>query len=617
MCGIAGIFNSSSEPIKYEFMKKLLSGVAHRGKDYEGIILGATDSSSPAYSGVALGHRRLSIVDLHVSASQPMKAQKNKCWIVFNGEIYNYKNLRQELLSKGRSFNTNSDTEVILEAYAEWGVDCLSKLNGMFSFAIWDDEKEILFCARDPVGIKPFYYSFVKGTFIFCSESQAINRLDPRPLDEYSLFSYLIGMYVIGENSIFQGIKKLLPGHYLIIRSSGDLEISKYWTVNTLIEGIFSKPTLSTLEEVIRESVALQVTSEVPIGALLSGGVDSGLIVSYAAESCTSLHTYSAGFNDPLQLNELPIARRLASRYRTIHHEKIIVTSEIPGILESAISASSEPVADSAIVPSYALSEMAARDGIKILLSGSGGDEIFGGYRRYVGDSIQRKILLNAPWILRTLGSKIFSKNIKLSSRLRSASLDMLLCTGGSFELAYAFISDEKKFCSYLERLIVEISQQSKGRGGGLYNHMAFDLRFYLPDELLLLLDQVTMASTVEGRVPLLDTKIIELAYALQPRSHATANQTKAFLNKIARNRLDPETFLIKKQGFSGPVQSWVESHKNKFYERIEFMLADPIFSNLKSSGYISENNKINSRQRSNEIYSLYTLSIWMDSHVK
>lgn len=619
MCGIAGILAFDEAPVRADEIAVLTSALAHRGRDSAACRLGGTGNGDLSrYPGIALGHRRLSIIDLSPQSAQPMRSQNSAATIVYNGELYNYQALRNELIAGGFRFRTDSDSEVVLVAYEAWGEECLQRFNGMFAFAIWDESAQSLFCARDPIGIKPFYYTHTAERFCFASESQALARSQGASLDTKAVACYFLSMYVPRHLSIFSGVRKLLPGHSLRVSRDRGFSVKAYWRMPEAGQHQ-STPgdAAQELTELLDKAVRAQLRSDVPVGALLSGGFDSGMIVASAARTGMSLHTYSVGFDDGVQASELPVARDMATRYGSIHHERIIGSNEIVGFLDKATASLSEPVADSAIVPTYCLSGMAADDGVKVLLSGTGGDEVFAGYSRYVGSSMQRRLLLALPRAIRSaLGRTLFAHST-LGARMRHPALDMMIYAGGSPSLARYFFDDDASFRRFLEELVEDV-YPAPGRGPvGLYEHMMFDLQVYLPDLLLMLLDQLTMAHTVEGRVPLLDVDLIKASYRLSPELHASPSQptTRRLMRKMALGRLDQRTFSSRKLGFSGPVQAWVSGNTPVFREVVMAAREIPAaralpLERLWKSGENSQNHSW-----AMDMFSIYCFSRWCGSH--
>jgi asparagine synthase (glutamine-hydrolysing) len=533
-------------------------------------------------------------------------------WITYNGELYNYEDLRDELRADGVAFRTESDTEVVLEAYRRWGTDCLRRFNGMFAFTIWDEREQVLVCARDPLGIKPFYFSLTQAGFQFASEARAITGGARATLNPDAVTAYFLSMYVPGHLSLFADVHKLAAGTVMRVTRDGRVVTESYWDV-PVGQSIPTSPDEAAehLLQLLDRAVARQLRSDVPVGALLSGGFDSGMVVASAARSTQVLHTYSVGFDDNRQLNELPIARGLAERYGTRHHERVIGSAEVVDLLDRSIGSMSEPAADSAIVPTYCLAEMAAQDGVKVLLSGTGGDEVFAGYTRYVGYTGSRRVLLGLPDTIRALAGRLWPGHPALSARLRHRSLDMMLNTGGSARLAALVCTDPKGLGSYLDRMAAQILPPMSQQAASLYQHMTFDLKVYLPDLLLMLLDQLTMAHTIEGRVPLIDVDLVTASFALPATLHATADRTKLLMRRMAANRVDPRTLTAPKQGFSGPIWRWIADNRELFRERTMAVREVPGCQHLPVDALWSEPKAAETHRWSTEVFLLFVLSTW------
>lgn len=617
MCGIAGILNFGGRPVAPAQIEAMTEAIAHRGRDSNGVAIGGTDGALSAYPGIALGHRRLSIIDLSPNSAQPMFSADRRFCIVYNGELYNYRQLRSELANRGEQFVTQSDTEVVLKAYMAWGASCLARFNGIFAFALWNDESQTLFCARDALGVKPFYYSLDAEGFRFASESQALvqRRASLSPL---AVASYFFSMYVPRHLSIYAGVRKLLPGHATQVHTNGRVEEIAWWKL-TRTETRRSSPAEAAeqLQALLDRSVEGQLQSDVPVGALLSGGFDSGMIVASAAPRCPALHTYSVGFDDSRQFNELPVARALAGRYGTIHHERTIAGPEVMGMLDAAIAAMSEPVADSAMVPTWCLAGMAAQDGVKVLLSGTGGDEVFAGYTRYVASSWRRKMLYTLPAALRGLVGRALPANSTLGARLLHPALDMAMYSGGSPSLAAQVLPSGTDLGSFLAQLATEVYPQARTGAPALYEHMEFDLQVYLPDLLLMLLDQLTMTHTVEGRVPLLDVQLIAASYALAPELHADPQhaETRKVMRRMARGKLDERTFSNPKQGFSGPVRSWIDANRDAFRGRVMAARGLPGLDRLRPETWWEPGAPERNPYWAQEIFLIYCFTTWYHAH--
>jgi asparagine synthase (glutamine-hydrolysing) len=618
MCGIAGTIRFDGQAVDTDAVARMLARLRHRGQDTCDVRVGSTrprvDAVLSDRANVALGHRRLSIIDLSDSASQPMSYADGRLWLSYNGEIYNYIELRQELAARGYEFITESDTEVILAAYACWGEACVSHLNGMFAFALWDESAQRLFCARDHLGIKPLYYYRDGTSLSFASESQALRQCHRNRLNPDALASYLLALYVPADWSIFEGVNKLLPAHTLTVHASGAVSIKRYWHLSR-IGDLHDRPsTRREMERLIDLAVERQLRSDVPVGALLSGGVDSATIVALAARQGHELQTYSVGFEGH-PVNELPAAAAVARRYGTRHHEVMLGEKESMDCLDLALAHLSEPIADPSLVPSFILPSLAARDGVKVLLSGTGGDEIFGGYERYVGGaSWQRKMLSALPERLRLLLGGLLPRASKLGARLGSAYLDMLFTTAGSFELFASMLSGRDDRAIFLDRLTAAFPDPHVLNDSLLYKQMGFDLSVYLPDEILYLFDQMSMASTIEGRVPLLDVDVVEMSFRFPPQSHVAGGRTKVLFREIAEPLLGHEHVWRKKHGFSGPVPWWVNHNRNRFVDTARSVVEIPGLEALDVAAVLrlDQTGELGEEQ-SHALFILYCLRRWYD----
>lgn len=614
MCGIAGILEFHGKPASYKKIQMMTDAIGHRGRDGFGILMGGA-GVGPSNISIALGHRRLSIIDLSNGGMQPMVTVDGRYSIVYNGELFNYKELRIELEKLGYVFRNQSDTEVVLMAWSAWGYECLKRFNGMFAFAIWDEGSQSLHCARDALGIKPFFYSLSNEQFLFSSESRSIGSLSDG-LNEAAIAAYFFSSYVPRELSIYRNIEKLLPGHYLEVSCKGQVTVRRWWSLPKMgISYRTESEAVDFLLETLDIAVNRQLQSDVPVGAFLSGGFDSGMLVSSAGIE-SNIHTYSAGFSGHHQLNELPIARSLAMKYRTHHHERVISSVEAISFLDHAIACMSEPLADTAIVPAWVLSQMAAADGVKVLLSGAGGDEVFGGYLRYVGHTKKRALLHSIPLPLRSMLGSILPKGSAIRSRILNPAMDMLMFAGGSTRLAFACLSQDcSKAFFYNEMNQIFTSRLSQVSAPILYKNMAFDLQVYLPDLLLTQLDQITMAHTIEGRVPLLDLDLLTASYSLNSSFHANPRQsgTRKLMRLMAKNRLDPRTFNASKQGFSGPVRSWIEENRRQFRDRTMSLRSLDCLGSINPELWWTSPEIMNSPSWAHEIFLMYTFATWYE----
>jgi asparagine synthase (glutamine-hydrolysing) len=468
----------------------------------------------------------------------------------------------------------------------------------MFAFAIWDDINQRLFCARDHLGIKPFYV-YRTGEFLaFASESQALKLLHRNRLNPDGLASYLLGLYVPAQWSIFEGVSKLLPAHTMTVHVSGEVFQKRYWQVSRIADIEDTMPARKHMEDLLVRAVKRQLRSDVPVGALLSGGVDSGMIVALASQHKQDLHTYSVGFEGH-PVNELPAAAAVAKKFKTSHREIMLSDKESIKYLDIALTHLSEPIADPSIVPSYILPNLAAQDGVKVLLSGTGGDEIFGGYDRYVGGATwQRWILSGLPESARALVGRVLPSSSKLGARLSNPYLDMLFTTAGSFDLCSSMLRDKDAIVEFLKRLNAAFPVSS------INNSFLFD--------------QMSMASTIEGRVPLLDIDVVEMAFRFPSRSHVTGGRTKVLFRQIAESYLGHEHVWRKKYGFSGPVPWWVNQNLQLFMNTAKSVADIPGLEKFDVAKHLRRNgNGEMGVKESHALFILYCLRRWYDHQLE
>jgi asparagine synthase (glutamine-hydrolysing) len=530
--------------------------IRHRGPDDEGIHVEA---------GVGLGMRRLSIIDLS-TGHQPIHNEDRTVWVVFNGEIYNYRELRSELEGAGHRFYTSSDTETIVHAYEEWGEDAFERFRGMFGVALWDRTGRALFLARDRAGIKPVYFAEQDGRICFGSEikSLLVAGVD-RTLDLAALDHYLTFLYTPRDGSIFHAVRKLPPGHLLRWRD-GRTVVRPYWQLP--VEESFSGTTSEAadgLHDVLRDAVRSHLVSDVPLGAFLSGGIDSSLVVGLMSEvSDRPVKTFSIGFDEP-QFDELEHARQVAAHFHTDHHE-FVVRPDGLSILDRLIGHFDEPFADSSAIPTWYVCEMARRY-VTVVLSGDGGDELFGGYDRYLphprvaafdrlGIPAGRQVAA-ALWPVLPHGTR--GKNF-----LRHVARD----DQGRYLDSSAFFQPDEKAALYTPDVLSSIHTDAAERALGAQfeglsrlpfasQMMKFDFRTYLPEDVLVKVDRMSMAHSIESRVPLLDNRVIDFAARLPADMKIRDGRRKLLLKEVASRLLPADIVHRRKQGFGVPVGVW------------------------------------------------------------
>ncbi len=517
--------------------------------------------------------RRLSIIDL-AGGHQPISNEDQSIWLIFNGEIYNYRELRLDLLQKGHTFSTNSDSEVIIHAYETYGERCLDYLNGMFAFAIWDEHNNRLFIARDRLGIKPLYYWATNDALIFGSELKALlaHPMMPREIDPVSLDHLLTLEYIPSPRTIFQGVSKLEPGHYLTWEN-GRCQTNSYWKIPTNLQiPNNDEECVEQLRELINSAVRLQLVSDVPLGAFLSGGIDSSTIVASMSLAATeTVRTFSIGFEDATY-NELPIARQVAAEFGTRHEEEIL-QPDMADLAEKLIGHLDEPIADFSIFPTYLVSKL-ARQHVTVALSGDGGDELFGGYDTYVAQQADRLYGRLPRGLRQKVLPIIFEKLPPQPAKKGLINKAKRFVEGGALpaDLQHTrwmiFMNEADKNHLYQPELRANANGHSTdllrrhfeqaGTRESLAQQQYVDIKTYLADNILTKVDRMSMAVSLETRVPLLDHRIVEFALNLPAHLKLNRGRTKVILRRAMQDRL-PDAVLNKpKQGFSIPLKHWL-----------------------------------------------------------
>ncbi len=618
MCGIAGILSPGIAEINRESLDAMLSAIAHRGHDASRTVLsGQGGLETPAGVSLGLGHRRLSIIDLDPRAHQPFHLAAEGLWIVYNGELYNYLELGAELASLGLTMETSSDTEVLLKSYHVWGEQCVDHFRGMFAFAIWDERNKILFCARDQFGVKPFYYAHHNGDLLFASESRALLGIVGKELDRVAVMAYFLGGFVPGELSIFKGIKKLLPGHSLSWSEQGGVQVRRYWVNRQNRAELPCADPAEYFDGKLEECVRLQVRSDVPVGAFLSGGTDSGMIVAKAANYVDELTTFCVAYKG-LDYDESLVAGEVAKRYGSRHIELKITSEHGLELMRDALGNCSEPVSDTALASTYLVAKRAAEMGIKVLLGGSGGDEIFGGYTRYVDRQFKQKLFLSSPQALArlvlALSSRPTYQKVEFLKRRGDVSFDMFICAGGSSKLLWELSGmQEEEFNLNVELILQQAFYPSGKMHDRLFARMDADLRCYLPDQLNFLYDQATMAHTIEGRVPFQDVTLVESAFALAPRDLVSDGKLKVLLKSIAARYLPQDFASLPKLGFGGPYDVWVKSHRDEMASAMRFLSEAGVLNEAAVKSYLPLllGTSSISREDTNAIFRIWCFAAW------
>jgi asparagine synthase (glutamine-hydrolysing) len=572
MCGVCGIFAfNDGFDADERLVERMSDRMVHRGPD-DGGTWASRDRR------LAFGHRRLSIVDLSAAGHQPMTNEDGTVWITYNGEVYNHAKLRPELERKGHVYRSHTDTETIIHLWEEEGPRCVERLQGMFAFAIWDERKRELFLARDRLGVKPLYYSFQPGGLVFGSEIKALleHPAVVADLDEDAFSHYLTFACTPAPTTLFAGIRKLAPAERMIVRPDGSSHTETYWSpfsdrAAAEVAELDEAGAQERLIELLRASIAKRMMADVPFGVFLSGGVDSSTNVALMSELTDPVRTFSVAFADYPQYNELDHARRIADRYKTDHHEVIIDSDDLESFIPELIYHQDEPIADWVCVPLYFVSQLARSTGTIVVQIGEGSDEIFHGYEwlaRHV--QFQRRYAAPLARLPRPLRHGVGRLGIAASRRVgRGESYAQLLSRaahGRQPFLGGAVVYDgdlKQKVLTrrpYADSLDVTESswREAESAGADLLQKMTYvELKRRLPELLLMRVDKMTMATSVEARVPFLDHDLVEFAVALPPDLKQRNGVGKYLLKKAVEPLLPHDLVYRRKQGFGAPVAEW------------------------------------------------------------
>jgi len=621
MCGICGKLNfDRHRPVEPELLRSMMDTIEHRGPDGCGRHL-----SGP----VGLGHRRLSIIDVE-SGKQPISNEDDTIWLVYNGEIYNFKALRTELLAKGHRFRTHSDTEVIVHLYEEMGDACVTRLEGMFAFALWDSKHQHLLLARDRVGIKPLYFSVNHEAIVFASELKAIladsevdRSIDPEMIDRFLTYHYLPG-----NQTMFSSIAKLAPGHTLTV-DHGRIIHKQYWNLSfdaPAQEQTFEGAT-ETLRTMLSRSVKDHMISDVPVGVLLSGGVDSTGVLHYAAEhSAAPLHSFTMGFSGASFEDERPYAAMAAKKFGTSHHETTISAAEFQEFLPRYVWHMEEPVCEPPAVALYFVARVARQAGVKVLLSGEGGDEAFGGYQDYRNLLALERLKAgfgSARGMLRTgfnaLSQMGWSRGQHYAELVDMTVSDYYL-SRTSFPNTPFNRAKEQAYGSDFLASLPSVSSDAPTRRlleqvmhhTPLSRMLYVDTKTWLPDDLLVKADKMTMATSVELRVPLLDHRILEFAATLPEHYKVKGTQLKRLLRAALETSVPEEILKRKKTGFPVPYDTWLRTEMRDFVHDTLFA-EDAFVRSCFSMDYVKQVLATHQagRGHSKEVFTLLVLELW------
>ncbi len=604
MCGICGFVGKVHDP--EEVLNRMMKRIIHRGPDSEGKFMDGE---------VNMGFRRLSIIDLECG-SQPMKNEDGSIVITMNGEIYNYKEIREELIKKGHTFANNSDTEVIIHGYEEYGTDVLNHLRGMFAFMLWDGNKKQMFGARDFFGIKPFYYAADTNGIIYASEIKSILEHPDyhKEFNEEALECYLSFQYSALPETFFKGIYKLPPAHYLIYKD-GKLDIERYWTPSFEEEkGVSLEKTVEKLSAVLDDSVRYHMISDVEVGSLLSSGVDS----SYVVSRFNGAKTFTVGFSKD-DHNELGYAKRFAERMGIENDRKSISSEEYFGVLDKVMYHMDEPLADASAVALYLVDELAARK-VKVVLSGEGADEFFGGYNIY-----------HEPKSLAGFG--ILPKGFKKRLRNRLINSERVFkgknfLIRGCTPLEQRFIGNANRFTPReIKRFLKKKDVGKNGypfsvtkpvydaaRGSDFAKMQLIDINLWLVGDILLKADKMSMAHSLESRVPFLDKEVFAVARTIPAEHKIHKNVTKYAFRNVAKNYIPEDVAGKKKLGFPVPLAKWIR--EDKYYKKIEDAFRSETAAKFFDTDYICDllkKHKSNAIDESKKIWVIYMFLVWYE----
>ncbi|MFL1994906.1 asparagine synthase (glutamine-hydrolyzing) [Lysinibacillus irui] len=626
MCGIVGFSTKETNRniSSSDLLHLMTNEIYHRGPDDEGHFID---------DFIALGMRRLSIIDLH-SGKQPIMNENESIVIVFNGEIYNYQELRKELLLKGHIFKTNSDTETIVHAYEEYGYDCVNKLNGMFAFALWDKQNQKLFIARDRLGVKPLHYYYDGDRFAFGSEIKSIlkDTSIKREIDLQALTSFLRFYYIPAPMTIFKNIKKLMPGHFMIFDFKGkQLDIRKYWDIEDKpVSNISYEDAKSTLRDKMFESVKYRMISEVPVGSFLSGGIDSTIVTGIMSKlSSEPINTFTIGYKDNKLFDESELAREVSKLHGTNHHELFLDFNDLDEVIHNIVWALDEPFADSSSIPTYYVSNMTKKH-VTVALSGDGGDEFFAGYNKYTSAHYAQMLNKVPSPIIYLMRNLVGVLSVNGTSKLNSFSrmgkkflksydsspmkMHLKLMECFSPEQIQRIISNSKEIDNslYIQEYFSHLNRDT------VTNMMYTDMKFALPNDMLVKVDKMSMINSLEVRSPFLDVNVVEFAFQLPINYKMQGSERKKILKDTFADLIPNNILNAPKKGFGIPLGMWFNSELKTMVDKI---LSEANINRIGIFNY-SEIKKIIQAHRSgkvdysNHIWSLIVFHLWFEKYM-
>ena len=633
MCGIVGFLTSKAVDIPdHEILRRMRESLAHRGPDDKGEYIRPLCEGGPF---VFLGHRRLSIIDLS-GGHQPLSNEDETVWVIFNGEIYNFEELSRELKGRGHQFRTRSDTEVIVHAYEEYKEDCFRYLNGMFAIGIWDETRKQLVLARDRLGKKPLYYSFIDGTFLFASELKAIMLYPafPRKVDQLSLMKYLFFEFIPSPHTIFKDSKKLPAASYLLWDKKG-IEVREYWSPfnnEKTEENLSLAEAELRLTELLKQSVKRRLISDVPLGVFLSGGIDSSAISALAQnENPGKIKTFSIGFEDP-SFDESKYASLVSQFLGTEHHEQQMTPADLLNIIPNLPDILDEPMADASILPTYLLAKF-TREHVTVALGGDGGDELFAGYPTYLAHkfaSQYQRFLRPLHPIITFLGNllPVSDDNISFDFKVKKFLPGIGYPDGirnsvwlGSFSFPdlNRILSPDIDTQFDPIRLVEDISL-CEGRVAlkdQITQLQYLDLKLYLQESILVKVDRASMACSLEVRAPLLDHEFVEFVMGLPSKWKLNGFTSKYILKKAMKNFLPDEVIQRKKKGFGVPIAKWVKGPLKELFG--DLLSADRIrregFLNPEYVSSLLQDHLQNKKDNRKQLWTLLVWELWVNRY--
>jgi len=619
VCGICGVLNHSGAPVSRATLEKMNDSMVLRGPDDAGLY---------CKDNFGMAMRRLAIIDIS-GGHQPISNEDGSIHLVLNGEIYNHIELRCDLKKLGHKFHTNSDVEVLIHLYEEHGFKAIEHLNGMFAFALWDERKNRLWLGRDRLGVKPLVYHSSADSFSFASTLDALVEQEgfKKEVDEDGLLLFLALSYIPTPRSIWKNVHKLPPSHWMVVED-GKMVMHRYWSIEPCNRAITNEEFLEEVESLLVDSIKIHGRSDVDVGTFLSGGLDSSAVTAlFSKQTDNSVKTFSMDFDGKAD-NEGYFAKRVAGQYHTKHCAYSLGTEKAVNTLNHLLDMLDEPLADSAIVPSYLLSKMARDSDLKVMLSGAGGDELFGGYyRHYMSKHDQLAGSFKwLPAIIQKSVANFFPLGLQQYAFVASNSMGLshgVNTSGVNLGVLNQLLVKSRYFSSTLDLLNEQFSElpELERVWGFSYSRMLLDIKHYLVDNVLAITDKTSMAASVEARVPLLDHRLVELAFSVRPEVNISNSFSdgKRTLKTVVKNDLDSSILSRSKVGFNGPVNMWVgeivKRTKNRDVpNKISFTAIGDFIDINRLSKVINQPNKFH--QTSENIFNIYVLNKWLESNL-